>query len=289
MSHRHPPRAAEVSIDAADASTDASADALTDASADAPAERRTRVVVGLTLVTMVVELVAGYTCDSMALITDGWHMGTHAAALSVTLYAYAYARRCGYTDDPQRVERVKALGGFASAVVLMLAALYLAWESLHRLVAPREVAYAGALLVAGLGLLVNMVSAALLGHVHSHTHTHPHTHPHLHGPIVPARPGDGAQPSKGRNGRRRPGNGGWRLRKAHEIKDLNLRGAYLHVLADALVSLFAIGALAAGWLLGVWQLDPLVGLVGGVVIARWSVGLLRDTGRVLLAPSPVPG
>ncbi len=246
MSHRHPSRAA-----------------------DASAESRTRVVVGLTLVTMVVELAAGYTYDSMALITDGWHMGTHAAALGVTLYAYAYARRCASTDDPRRIERVKALGGFASAVVLMLAALYLAWESLHRFVAPREVVYAGALLVAGLGLLVNLASAALLGHVH----------PHPHGSAPPARHEDGARPTKRHNG-------GWRLRNADEIEDLNLRGAYLHVIADALVSLFAITALAAGWLLGLWQLDPLVGLVGGAVIARWSLGLLRDTGEVLLGPAP---
>lgn len=206
-------------------------------------ERRTRWVVALTLVTMAVEIAAGTLFGSMALLADGWHMGTHAAALGIAVFAYAYARR--HADDPRYTfgtGKVGALGGFASATGLGVVALLIFAESAQRLAAPVAIRFDEAIAVACVGLAVNVACALLLRDDPSHAHE---GHAHAH-------------------------------------HDHNLRGAYLHVLADALTSLLAIAALSTGKLLGWTWMDPVMGLVGSVVIARWSLDLLRDTSSVLL-------
>lgn len=221
--------------------------------------RRTLWVVGLTAVMMVGEIVAGVVYGSMALLADGFHMATHAGALAVAAGAYAYAKR---HSDNRRFSfgtgKVGDLAGFASALVLGIVALGIAWESVGRLIEPRSVAFGQATLVAILGLAVNLVSAMLLaggGHHHGHP-GHGHNH-HDH---------DDRDHHHGQAGHR----------------DNNLRAAYLHVLADALTSVLAIIALVAGRFLGWIWLDPLIGVVGAVVIARWSWSLMRETASVLL-------
>ena len=215
-------------------------------------ERRTIAVVILTAVMMVGEIVAGYLTGSMALLADGFHMATHAGALAIAAAAYAYARR--HVGDPRftfGTGKVGDLAGFASALILGAFAFGIAYESLLRLFEPQRVAFTEATLVAVLGLIVNLLSAWLLagkGHDHDHDHGHPHSHGHGH--------------SHGH--------------------DNNMRSAYLHVLADALTSVMAIAALLAGRYLGWIWLDAVVGIVGAIVIARWSWGLLRDTASVLL-------
>lgn len=221
--------------------------------------RRTLWVVGLTAVMMVGEIIAGLVYGSMALLADGFHMATHAGALAVAAGAYAYAKRHSANRRFSfGTGKVGDLAGFASALVLGIVALGIAGESVARLLDPRSVAFGQATLVAILGLGVNLVSAALLaggGHHHGHRgHGHHHDHHGDH---------DHHQ-----------GHGGHR--------DNNLRSAYFHVLADALTSVLAIVALVAGRYLGWVWLDPLMGIVGAIVIARWSWSLVRDTAAVLL-------
>jgi cation diffusion facilitator family transporter len=232
-------------------------------------ETRTRWVLGLTLMTMVVEIAAGWWTGSMALLADGWHMGTHAIALGVAATAYALARR--HARDTRfsfGTWKIEVLGSFASALVLMLVALGIVFESLLRLWRAEPIAIEPALWVAGIGLVVNLASAWLLhgsderghghaghgGHAHDHDHDH-HDHDHAHPP----------GPAHG-----------------HAAHDLNLRAAYVHVLADALTSVLAIAALCGALWLGWHWLDPLVGVLGAVVIALWAVGLLRESSSVLL-------
>lgn len=213
--------------------------------------RRTLWVVGLTAVMMVAEIVAGYAYNSMALLADGFHMATHAGALGVAAVAYAYARK--HAHDRRfsfGTGKVGDLAGFASALILAIIALGIAFESIGRLIDPSPVAFGEAAFVAVVGLLVNIASAALLGGGHHHGHAHGHEH-HDHG-------------------------------HAHGGSDNNLRSAYVHVLADALTSVFAIAALVGGYFLGWTWLDPVMGVVGGVVIAIWSWNLMRDTASVLL-------
>ena len=222
--------------------------------------RRTRWVVALTALMMVGEIIAGYVTGSMALLADGFHMATHAGALGVAAIAYGYAKR--HADSPRYsfgTGKVGDLAGFASALVLAMVALGIAFESALRLAHPTRVDFADATLVAVLGLIVNLVSAALLsgghhGHDHHHAHSHDH-HSHDH---------------HGHD---------------HRGHDNNLRAAYLHVLADALTSVLAIVALLAGRYLGWVWLDPAMGIVGAAVIVRWSWALLRDTSAVLLDAS----
>ncbi len=218
-------------------------------------ERRTRLVVILTACMMVVEIAAGYLFGSMALLADGWHMGTHVAALSIAVFAYRYARR--HADNPRfsfGTGKVTALGGFASAVALAVVAMMMGLESVGRLVAPETIRFDEAIVVAVIGLVVNLVSAWLLqggdaGHHHGgHDHHHDHT--------------------------------------AHHHHDHNLRAAYLHVLADALTSVLAIVALVAGKLLGWVWMDAFMGLVGAALITRWAYGLVGETSGVLLDSSP---
>ena len=221
-----------------------------------PGERGTRIVIALTVVTMLVEIGAGLRFGSMALLADGLHMGSHAAALGISAFAYAWVRR--HATDPRfsfGAGKMNALAGFAGAVLLAGFALVMAWESVERLLSPVPVAFSQAIAVAVLGLAVNAVSALVLTHGEEAHDGHEHD-PH-------------DEPDPGRASR------------SHG-HDHNLRSAYLHVLADAVTSLLAISALLGGALLGWRFLDPLIGIVGAAVITRWSVGLLRESGLVLL-------
>ncbi|HSN91611.1 MAG TPA: CDF family Co(II)/Ni(II) efflux transporter DmeF [Anaeromyxobacteraceae bacterium] len=234
-------------------------------------ERRTRWVVALTLAMMAAEIAAGTAFGSMALLADGWHMGTHAAALGVAVFAYVYARR--HAADPHYsfgTGKVGALGGFASAVGLAVVALLVLWESLSRLAAPVAIRFDHAIGVAVLGLAVNLGSALLL-----RDRDHGHAH--------------GAHGAEGHGHGHDPGDVGGRGHgHAHLHRDHNLRGAYLHVVADALTSVLAVVALLAGKLLGWAFMDPLMGVAGAIVIARWSFGLLRDSAAVLLDAEVAP-
>ena len=231
------------------------------------ARRRTGQVLALTLVTMAVEIAAGLATGSMALLADGWHMGTHAAAFGIALFAYRFAER--HADNPRfsfGTGKVGVLGGFASAVALAVAALMMAAESVLRLVAPTAIHFNQAIGVAVLGLAVNLVCAWMLSRAdeqsdseglapaHQHDHHHEHDHDHDHHHHAPAGHGH----------------------------DHNLRGALLHVLADALTSVLAIAALLLGRNLGWVWLDPVMGLAGAALILRWSAGLLRETALILL-------
>ena len=248
-------------------------------------EARTRWVLALTLVTMVAEVAAGWWSGSMALLADGWHMGTHALALGVATLAYALAR--GHADDARYAFgtwKLEVLGGFASAIVLLLVSLGIGVESALRLWRAEPLSAQTALVVAVIGLLVNLGSAWLLhgagaagaapGHAHGHGETRSHGHPDTHGP------------GHDHDHDRCHGHGHAAHAHAHAYAtgsaDLNLRGAYLHVLADALTSVLAIVALAAALWWGWWWLDPLVGVLGALLIAGWARGLLRDSANVLL-------
>lgn len=213
-------------------------------------ERNTLRVVLLTVFMMLVEITAGSFWGSMALLADGWHMGTHAAALGITYIAYIYARR--HANDRRftfGTGKVGILAGFSSAVVLFIVALLMAFESVQRLLSPHPIQYTEAIVVAFLGLVVNLVSARLLKD-HHHPVDHDHEDGHHHA-------------------------------SSHHV-DHNLKAAYLHVLADALTSLLAIVALLAGNFLGLGWMDALMGLVGAFVISRWSIGLMKETGAILL-------
>ncbi len=208
-------------------------------------EKRTQYVLALTAITMVVEIVAGTVYGSMALLADGWHMGTHVAAFMIAIFAYRYARK--HAQDPSftfGTGKVNVLGGFASAIALSVVALLMLVESWQRILDPQAIHFNQAILVASLGLLVNMISAFLLRDNHAHDHHHAHEDHHDH--------------------------------------DHNLKAAYLHVLADALTSVLAIVALVAGKFLGWNWLDPVMGIVGAMIITRWSYGLIRQTGPILL-------
>lgn len=213
------------------------------------AEQRTRWVVGLTFAAMLVELAAGFLTGSMALFADGWHMASHVGALGIAAYAYRFARRhAGEARYTFGTGKVTALAGYSSALCLGAVSVWMAWESLTRLYAPVQIRYAEAMMVAVIGLVVNLASAWLLDHDHDHHHAHDHGHdPDCHGHV-----------------------------------DHNLRAAYLHVLADALTSVLAIVALGGGMLFGWAFLDPLMGVIGALVVGRWAWGLAQDSASVLL-------
>lgn len=230
-------------------------------------ERRTWMVVGLTAAMMVAEIAAGAWFNSMALLADGWHMATHAGALGLAALAYRFARR--HARNPRfsfGTGKVGDLAGYTSAIILGIAALVIAWESVVRLANPLPIAFDEAMLVAVLGLLVNLVSAAMLwskhdhGHGHGHDHDHDHDHDHAHA----------------------EDHGHDHARYHGDKVDHNIRSAFAHVLADALTSVLAIAALAAGRWLGIVWLDPLMGVIGACVIFHWSTRLARDTGGILL-------
>lgn len=205
-------------------------------------ETRALIVVGLTLAMMVWEILAGVLYGSMALLADGLHMGSHAVALGVAAFAYAYARRnAGNTQFSFGTGKVNALGGFTGAVLLAGFVLYMVIESIDRFIHPVAISFNSAIAVAAVGLIVNGVSAWILG---GDDHDHGHDH--------------------------------------HGHHDHNRRAAYFHVLADALTSVLAIAALVAGKYAGWNWMDPVMGLVGAALIIRWSWHLLKDTSRVLL-------
>lgn len=224
-------------------------------------ERRVWLVIALTTAMMVIEITAGHWFGSMALVADGWHMSTHAGAMLIAVLAYRFARK--NANNPSfsfGTGKVGDLAGFASAVVLVLIALLIGWESLMRLVEPVPISFEQAIMVAVIGLVVNLVCAWLLRDDHHHHHGHGHHH-HGHGHDH-------------------------HHDHHHHGQDNNLRAAYLHVLADALTSLLAIAALLLGRAYGWYWADPMMGIVGAIVISRWSWGLIRDTGGVLLDRTP---
>ena len=234
-----------------------------------PGERRTQLVIVITATMMVVEIAAGVLFGSMALLADGLHMASHAVALGINAYAYAYARR--HARDASYsfgTGKVNTLGGFTGAVLLAAFALLMASESVQRLVAPVPIAFDQAIWVAVLGLVVNGVSMLILGHHHGHEHDHDHDHDDDHAHAHEHEHHHHEHPGAGH--------------------DHNLVSAYLHVLADALTSLLAIVALLAAKYFGLTWMDPFMGLVGAVLVARWSFGLLKVTSAVLLDRSAAP-
>lgn len=217
-------------------------------------EKRTLYVLILTVSTMVVEIAAGTMFGSMALLADGWHMGTHAAAFCITLFAYRYAKQNAHNDRFSfGTGKVSVLGGFTSAIALGIVALMMMVESIHRLFNPESIQFNEAIMVAVIGLVVNLASMLLLqdhhhhGHDHHDHHSHDHEHEHHH--------------------------------------DHNLTAAYFHVLADTLTSLLAIVALIVGKFYGWVWLDAMMGIVGAVVIGKWTLGLMKQTAPVLLDES----
>ena len=218
------------------------------------AEGRTKLVVAITLATMFVEITAGWAFGSMALLADGLHMGSHALALGISALAYVLMRRrAGDLAFTFGTGKIAALGGYTGAMLLLVPVAFMVWESVAKLVTPVEIDFGPALIVAVGGFVINAVSALILlrgGHDHhDHGHDHQHSHDHAH---------------------------------AHQSEDLNLRSAFLHVLADALTSVLAIAALLGGAYLGWVWLDPAMGLIGAAVILVWARGLIRSSGQVLL-------
>ena len=208
-----------------------------------PGEFRTFIVIAMTSSMMLVEIAAGLAFGSMALLADGLHMGSHTIALSINAFAYVYARRNANNERYSfGTGKVNTLGGYTGALLLAVVALMMAWESVERLITPTSIAFNQAIFVAVLGLAVNGASVFILGMGHENGHEHHHDHRHDH----------------------------------------NLRSAYFHVLADAITSLLAIFALLVGKYFGAVWMDSVMGLVGAGLVARWSLGLLKSTGVILL-------
>jgi len=215
------------------------------------AENSTRVVMWITAAMMLVEISAGWWFNSMALLADGWHMSSHAVAIGLSAFAYAAARK--YAEDKRfafGTWKIEVLAGFTSAIFLLGVAAMMVFGSIERLLSPEPIHYKEAIIVGVLGLLVNLVCAWVLGQAHhghghhEHNHHHDHDHEHQH--------------------------------------DLNLKSAYLHVIADAATSVLAIIALVGGWIYGWSWLDPVMGIVGAVLVAVWAKGLVKETAKVLL-------
>jgi len=216
------------------------------------AEKSTRVVMWITAAMMLVEITAGWWFNSMALLADGWHMSSHAVAIGLSAFAYAAARK--YAKDTRfafGTWKIEVLAGFASAIFLLGVAAMMMFGSIERLLSPEPIHYQEAIIVGVLGLVVNLVCAWVLGHAHhGHDHAH-HAHDYHH--------------------------------HDHEHQhDLNLQSAYIHVIADAATSVLAIVALVGGWMYGWSWLDPVMGIVGAVLVAVWAKGLVEETAKVLL-------
>ncbi|HEY0335682.1 MAG TPA: CDF family Co(II)/Ni(II) efflux transporter DmeF [Stenotrophomonas sp.] len=221
------------------------------------AEINTRRAFWLTAMMMVVEIVGGWWYNSMAVLADGWHMSSHALALGLSAFAYGFARR--HSANPRfafGTWKVEILGGYTSAILLLGVAGIMAFESISRLFSPTAIHYSEAIAIAFVGLAVNLVCAWLLRGHHDHDDSHHHHHGHSHSHAAVDHDGH-----------------------AH---DLNLRSAYIHVLADAATSVLAIIALFGGKLWGASWLDPVMGIAGAILVTVWAVGLLRDSGKVLL-------
>lgn len=227
------------------------------------AERGTRVVMWITAVMMVVEIAAGYGFNSMALLADGWHMSSHTIAIGLSTLAYAMARR--YARDFRfafGTWKIEILGGFTSALFLLGVAVMMILGSVERLYAPQPIQYLEAVVIAVIGLIVNLVCALILGNAHDHGHDH-QEHDH-HGHAHDAHEDHSHE-----------------VPSAHH-HDLNLKSAYVHVIADAATSVFAIIALVGGWIYGWSWLDPVMGIVGAIVVLVWAKGLLVETAKILL-------
>lgn len=213
------------------------------------AERGTRAVLWITAVMMVIEIVAGWRFNSMALLADGWHMSSHVLAIGLTSYAYMAARH--YASDPRfafGTWKIEVLAGFTSAIFLLGIAGMMVFSSVERIFSPQPIRYQEAIIVAIVGLAVNIVSAVILGKAHHHHDDHTAGHPHEH---------------------------------AHH-HDLNLKSAYVHVITDAATSVLAIIALLGGLFYGWSWLDPVMGIVGSILVAFWAKNLIAETGKVLL-------
>ena len=224
------------------------------------AERSTRVVLYVTLAMMALEIVAGWWFNSMALLADGWHMSSHALAIGLASFAYAMARRhVGDARYAFGTWKIEVLGGYTSAVLLLGVAALMAFQSCERLLHAQIIHYREALPVAVLGLIVNIACALILARAGGHGHHHDHGHAHAH-----------------------HDHDGHASHGEHQPVDLNLRSAYVHVVADALTSVLAIAALIGGWRYGWSWLDPLMGLAGALLVALWARRLLVDSGKVLL-------
>jgi cation diffusion facilitator family transporter len=239
---------------------------------NAAGERGTRLVFWIAAVAMVAEIAAGWLFNSMALLADGLHMSSHVLAIGLSAFAYAAARRLA--RDPRfafGTWKIEILAGFASAVLLLAVAALMVAGSIERLIEPAPIRYREAMFVAVLGLAVNLVSARILGAAHHHGHAHHHGPAHDHGHQRARDPAHddahGHAPDRGH---------------ADAAHDLNLKSAYVHVLADAATSVAAIAALAGGWWLGWAWLDPAMGIAGAVLVAVWARRLIADTGKVLL-------
>jgi len=218
------------------------------------AERGTRLVMWITAAMMVIEIVAGWKFNSMALLADGWHMSSHAVAIGLSAFAYAAARR--YARDPRfsfGTWKIEVLAGFASAIFLLGVAALMIIGSLERIFSPQPIHYQEAMFVAAVGLVVNIVCAMILGKAHDHHHGHEHGH-----------------------------EGHEQGHQHDQHHDLNLKSAYVHVIADAATSVLAIVALAGGWMYGWSWLDPVMGIVGATLVAIWAKNLITETGKVLL-------
>ena len=219
------------------------------------AERSTRIVMWITAAMMGVEIAAGWWFNSMALLADGWHMSSHAVAIGLSTLAYSTARR--YSKDPRfafGTWKIEVLGGFASAIFLLGVAMLMLVGSTERIFSPQPIHYREAIVIALLGLVVNVVCAVILGQAHHHGHGHGHGHSH----------GQDPHHDHGHH------------------HDLNLKSAYLHVIADAATSVLAIMALFGGWIYGWSWLDPVMGIVGALLIAVWAKGLIIETSKVLI-------
>ncbi len=200
--------------------------------------KKTKLVIILTILTMIAEIYFGFVTNSMALLADGFHMGTHAFALSITLIVCYCTLRF-----KNKEEKLNALGGYTSAILLGFTSLGIIWESVERFFNPLSISFSNAIVVATVGLIVNTACILLMGENHGHEHGHCHS---------------------------------------HENENLNYKAAYMHILADAFTSILAIAALCLGKYFGLVFLDPIIGLMGGFVIAKWSIDLLTKSGKILL-------
>jgi cation diffusion facilitator family transporter len=226
------------------------------------AERGTRLVMWITAAMMTVEIAAGWLFNSMALLADGWHMSSHALAIGLSAFAYSAARK--YARDTRfafGTWKIEILAGYTSAVFLLGIAGLMAFSSVERIFAPQPIHYRDAIVVAALGLVVNIVCALILGKAHHHDHHGHHGHGHGHG--------------HDHHHHADEAHGG-------HHHDLNLKAAYVHVMADAATSLLAVAALAGGWLYGWTWLDPLMGIVGALLVTVWARNLIVETGKILL-------
>jgi cation diffusion facilitator family transporter len=236
-------------------------------------ERGTRLVMWITAAMMVAEVAAGWFYNSMALLADGFHMSSHAVAIGLSAFAYAAARKhAGDSRFAFGTWKIEVLGGFASAIFLLVVVGLMLFASVDRLISPQPIHYEEAIAIAAVGLIVNIVSAMILGAAHGHDHHDHHGHAHGHGQAH----GHGHDHAQADDHGHRQGH----AQPKHH--DLNLRSAYIHVVADAATSVLAIVALLGGWLYGWAWLDPAMGVFGAVVVALWAKRLIGDTSKVLL-------